>query len=102
MYMTESIYLCNASILDCMSVCTLTLCVKSFIVQREQYQVLHARIALQVNTAGTCPPLLLALRLLLQLICGLVYVVNIVDCRFLVSVHFGVRVGTLCYCRASC
>ncbi len=24
---------------------------------------------LQVNTAGTCPPLLLALRLLLQLIC---------------------------------
>ena len=66
----------------------------------------HARIALQVNTAGTCPPLLHALRLLLQLICCFVYVVNIVHRRFLVSVHFaveyiGVRVGTLCYCRAS-
>ena len=30
-------------------------------------KVVH--FVLQVNTAGTCPPLLLALRLLLQLIC---------------------------------
>ena len=31
--------------------------------------ILVVRIALLVNTARTCPPLLLALRLLLQLIC---------------------------------
>jgi hypothetical protein len=40
----------------------------SWIVQQEQHQVLHARIALQVNTAGTFPILILALPLL-QLIC---------------------------------
>ena len=67
MYMTEPISLWNASILDCMSVCILTLCVILLLLLALEHQ--HARIALQVNTAGTCPPLLFALRLLLQLIC---------------------------------
>ena len=51
--------------------CILTLCV-SLLLDMEQE---HARIALQVNTAGTFHPLLLVLRLLISSYVDLVYVV---------------------------
>ena len=108
MHMTESISLWYASILECMYVCILTLSVLSWIVQWEQHQVLHARNALQVNTAGTFTILLLALRLL-QLICWsrsillllLIDVVCACACVQFAVKYIGVQAGTSHHCPAS-